>query len=393
MRKMITFLALLLAFAVQAQAQDYAGQAPEAGRTYYLWNVGQGQFLSSADGVLTLGGSPLPVSIEADPVDASSGFVFLVSPYGKLGSTLFERPRADGRGQYDLWQWEESVPGTGNYTLANRYRETSNAYLYYSVLVSCPFMIPLKPASVFANGQWRFVPTENVSQLVVLDEQAEAYEAPVLTAQGATVRLKRGFTLQAWNSLCVPFDIPASQLRAQLGDGVRVAEFTGVDATTLRFSSVPTVRAGVPCWVYPTRGHADGTDYYEFTGVTSFAESPQQVAQTASQADGGATVTYHGTFVKGIAPQESYVLSGNMIYHLTASKAIKGFRGWFVEEGGAARLSGFTVDDTPTGIRLSGQEGTGGRADGSVYNLQGQRMSGGKLPRGVYVVNGKKVVR
>lgn len=401
MRKIFTLLTAIIGFTSASWSADYSGQTPTTGSAYYLWNVGQQQFLSATDGVLTLGGSPLAITINAHEAgntanygEAQDGYVTLTTGSDTLKATPFLRPRSDSRGKYSDWTLQPT--GTdNNYTLACRYCVDGNtsAYLYYSPIFGYPRMTLVKPFSTMLNGQWRFVAPSEVEQIITLDEAATEYSVPTLTGSSATVHLKRTFTLNSWNSLCVPFAITADQLKSQFGDNVRLAEYTGVNASTLLFTTTTSgVVAGTPYLIRPTKAQADGTDYYEFTGVTSFAAEPTSVSQTASATDGGATITYSGSFRKTTAPAKSYVLRKNLIYHLSKDMQMKGFRGYFEESGaaGAKEISAWTLDEA-TGITTVNATGA---ADGPTYNLQGQRVSGkASLQRGVYIVGGKKVIK
>lgn len=401
MRKIFTLLTAIIGFTAASWSADYTGQTPKSGSTYYLWNVGQQQFLSATDGVLTLGGSPIAITINAHEAgnsanygEATDGYVTLTTGSDTLKASPFLRPRSDSRGKYSDWTLQAT--GTdNNYTLSCRYRVDGNtsAYLYYSPIFGYPRMTLVKPFSTMLNGQWRFVDPSEVEQIITLDEAATEYSVPTLTGTSATVHLKRTFTLSSWNSLCVPFAIPVDQLKSQFGDDVRLAEYTGVNASTLLFRSTTNgVVAGTPYLIRPTKAQADGTDYYEFTGVTTFASNPTSVAQTASTADGGATITYVGSFYKTTAPAKSYVLRKNLIYHLSKDMSMKGFRGYFQESGTAMakEISAWTLDEA-TGITTVNADAD---TAGPTYNLQGQRVNGkAKLQRGVYIIGGKKVIK
>lgn len=404
MRRIYFLLTLALALALQAKAQgsDYAGQAPDVtgATSYYLWNVGQKQFLSSTDGQLTLGGSPLAVTVKTrdynnDFGGATDGYVTITSADGNLAASPFLRPRSDGNGKYSEWTLQPT--GTdNNYTIACRFHDSNvSAYLYHSVIFGYPHTMLVKPAAAFTNGQWRFVLVANASQTIILDEAATEYTKPTLNdgIATATVQLKRNFTLGSWNTFCVPFAIDNTQLKAQFGDDVKVAQFTGVNATTLLFTSTTSVEAGVPYIIKPTKDHAQGTDYYEFSGVTSFADAPHDVEQTATADNGGATVTFHASFSKTTAPERAFVIRRNRIYHLTSAMAMKGFRGYFEETtgSGAKAITDWTLDATPTAINGVEAEAASGS---KTYNLQGQQVdANGQLPHGVYIVNGKKVIK
>ncbi len=400
MRRIITMCAMLIGLAAMlpSQAQTFTGTVPETGKTYYLWNVGQEAFLSSDDSLLTIGGQPIAVTVEADSHDTSSSYVFLSTAGGRLSSSLFEQPRSDGKGKYDQWLLERTSDTGFDYTLANRYRESSSFYLVYSSLLEFVAMSPLKPANIFVGGQWRFVEVANATQTVTLDEQSDTYTQPVLSegVAAATVQLRRTLTSDSWNSFCVPFDIPSSQVKAQFGDDAVVAEFTGVDATTLHFTPTDHVTAGQPCLLYATQAPTDATIGYVFTGVTAFAATPDAVVQTAEAVHGGATVTLSGSFVKTTVPTAAYVLRRNKIYHLTSDMAMKGFRAYFTETtSGGSKITEWSLDgNAPTSI--DGIDAAEGDGFGVVYNLQGQvvsRQGLGVLPKGVYVVKGKKVIK
>ncbi len=151
-------------------------------------------------------------------------------------------------------------------------------------------------------------------------------------------------------------------------------------------SLVEQVEAGVPYLVYPTAGYGD-KGYYEFTDVTRFVATPQAVTQSQ--------VSYTPSFVSTTAPQGAYVLSQNVVYHLTSAMAMKGFRAYFVENSAAAKISTWSLDGVVTGIEeIDMQEAQ----PFDVYNMNGQKVRANAtsldgLSNGVYIVNGKKVVK
>lgn len=398
MKNIIFLLTLMLGSTIMAWAQT--GQVPKVGNTYYLYNVGQKKFLSSQDGQLTLGGAPLSVTIQASLADGTSNaddYFSLVTEDGSITASPFSRPQSDGKGKYGDWTLQPT--GTdNNYLLACRFKESNTSmYLYYSESFAFPSLEPFKPNTTFyPNALWRFVkPDAMPTQTITLDEASEQYEQPTLGdgVAYATVLLKRKFTVNSWNSFCVPFTITNDQLKAQFGDDVKVAEFTGVNATTLLFTSTDQVNAGTPYLIRPTKDWAEGKTYYEFDGIRSFESSPAQVEQNATPDNGGATVTYQASFQKTTAPAKAYVLRKNQVYHLTDDMAMKGFRGYFTEStsNGAKEITAWMLDGVPTGVTtIDASPNTSQR----VYNLQGQRISGNRsLPHGVYITNGKKTIK
>ena len=63
-----------------------------------------------------------------------------------------------------------------------------------------------------------------VEKITVLDENSTT--APV-AEEDAKVQVLRTIKAGNWNTLCLPFDMDASQVKAAFGDDVELAEFTG----------------------------------------------------------------------------------------------------------------------------------------------------------------------
>lgn len=382
MKRHILWAVLLpFAFLAKMMAQPTAS-TPTAGQSYYIYNVGQKQYMAAdSEGKLTL--SATGMAIELTQADATVGTWYLTTPMGKLSGTVLEQTQCDGSGMYQ--EWKLALVSDGRYTIAMR-NSGVNAYSYleYNEFFGRPIRNIFAPDASVEDAQWIFVsPAEYEQQIVTLDQAATTYETP--TATRATVHLIRNFSLNMWNSFCVPFAISADQLKSQFGNDVRIAAFTGCTETTLQFTTVEQVEAGVPYLVYPTAGYGD-KGYYEFTDVTRFVATPQAVTQSQ--------VSYTPSFVSTTAPQGAYVLSQNVVYHLTSAMAMKGFRAYFVENSAAAKISSWTLDGVVTGIEeIEGQE----VQPFDVYNMNGQKVRSrvtttDHLPQGVYIVNGKKVI-
>lgn len=382
MKRHILWAVLLpFAFLAKMMAQPTAS-TPTAGQSYYIYNVGQKQYMAAdSEGKLTL--SATGMAIELTQADATVGTWYLTTPMGKLSGTVLEQTQCDGSGMYQ--EWKLALVSDGRYTIAMR-NSGVNAYSYleYNEFFGRPICNIFAPDASVEDAQWIFVsPADYEQQIVTLDQAATTYETP--TATRATVHLIRNFSLNMWNSFCVPFAISADQLKSQFGNDVRIAAFTGCTETTLQFTTVEQVEAGVPYLVYPTAGYGD-KGYYEFTDVTRFVATPQAVTQSQ--------VSYTPSFVSTTAPQGAYVLSQNVVYHLTSAMAMKGFRAYFVENSAAAKISSWTLDGVVTGIEeIEGQE----VQPFDVYNMNGQKVRSrvtttDHLPQGVYIVNGKKVI-
>lgn len=392
MKKLFTLtLALLCSCLTALYAADYTGSKPTAGKSYYLLNVAEGKFLSAADnGTLTLGGAKLAVTVsEAN----ANGFCTLTTDKGDLRGVLFNKARCDGKGAYNEWTLSLLDATNNVYALGCRSKEASNTeWLYYSLLMQDVRTEPFKPGSILTNAKWKFISEEQVSDVVELDEAFESYTKPsVGTTGSAEVHLKRTFSANSWNSLCVPFAISEAEVKTQFGSDAKVAAFTGATATTLEFSSCTDIEAGKPYLVYIPEGATQTK--FTFKGVTAFADKPTDVVLNGSVNE---NTTFRGYFYKSTAPKGSYVLRKNLVYHLVSDMAIKGFRAVLIDGTATQRVfTQWSLDGTTTGI---------GNIDANViqrfnvYNTNGQMVrhaatSLDDLPHGVYIVNGKKVIK
>ena len=392
MKKLFTLtLALLCSCLTAVYAANYVGSKPEAGKSYYLLNVAEGKFLSAADnGTLTLGGAKLAVTVTTN----ANGFQVLTTNKGDLAGVLLGKARCNGQGAYNEWTLSLLNTTSNGYALGCRSKEASNTeWLYYSSVLQDVRTQPYKPSNILTIAQWQFISEDQLKDPVVtLDETSESYSAPSIGTPGsAEVHLKRTFSANSWNSLCVPFAISDDEVKTQFGNDAKVAAFTGATATTLQFSTCTGIEAGKPYLVYIPEG-ATQTEF-TFKGVTAFASQPTDVVQHGSANE---KTTFHGYFYKSTAPKGSYVLRKNLVYHLVSDMAIKGFRAVLIDGPATQRVfTQWSLDGTTTGI---------GNIDANViqrfnvYNTNGQMVrhaatSLDDLPHGVYIVNGKKVIK
>lgn len=391
--KWILFLLLTFGY-VQMITAQVTGQKPETEKTYYLYNVYKKCYVAFDDnGKMTLGGQGSPVTLSRVDENTEAAFFMATASGSKVATSFLGDVSADGTGAYDHWifQTVDKNDAEQIYAIGCRMPDAGAvAFLYWSDLLQTIIKLYVQPASNYTRGQWMLVSRSDYeANIVTLDEASEGYTRPAL-AEGAsaTVRLKRNFTLNSWNSLCLPFSIDADQIQSQWGEGTKVAEYTGCTESTMKFTSVDRIEAGKPYLVYPTKAHADGNDYYEFTNVTSFENNPTHVSWSP--------VTYKGYFYKTTAPKGAYVLRKNVVYHLQSDMTMKGFRAYFAEEAGnQAKIANWTLDGgEATGIDEVVVD-TDHPAD--IYQLDGRLARGNAaslhgLSKGVYIVNGKKII-
>lgn len=329
----------------------------------YIFNS-QGQYLSvGEDGKPVL--SKKPVAMEV--TDATE------TPDKNAGRKNFNSTNIK-------WILKSSADGT--YTLGY---QDSNAY-------STAFVYTLddaiatsyeEPAASFASGQWF------VKQVVKLDETKE-YRQPTFTGDYVDVELKRELYAKEWNSICLPFNVPADQVVAAWGAGTRVLEFTSTTGNNLNLSDRADIKAGTPYFFQPERVSTDHT--YTFTDI-----------ETATWDDSGKvpTITKEpirltGFYTPTELPARCYVFGDeNKLYHLVTAMPADGFRCYFQDMSGYDRQLTWGIDDNTTGI-----DGTFVKPEapkvGNIYTVNGQLVrrnsTAAGLAPGVYIMNGIKLI-
>lgn len=407
----VTLLLLLIAYQWQAAHAQATDGIPETGKTYYIYNVYKKCYMAfDAYGNLSLGaqGSPLTLSSttrnDSYSNNNTENTFFLSTDSGtKISTSFLGDITADGKGTYDHWVFEP-VKGTSNnshiYTIGVRIPDAGTvAFLYWSELFDKVLKLYLLPATSYEKGQWLLVPQEDYenAKVITLDETSENYLQPAIPTSGSTtVHLKRSFTIDSWNSLCLPFTVTSAQLQSVMGAGTKVAEFTGCTDNTLEFTSASNIEAGKPYLVCPKQISDNG--YYEFTDVKSFEKVSKTITMNASNTTNasGTSVAFQGYFYKTVAPKGAYVLHKNEVYHLQSDMPMKGFRAYFIEEKYAtAKINQWSLDGVATNIDEIANESLAQKVD--VFNLNGQRVASQvttlkDLIPGIYLVHGKKIV-
>ena len=391
--KLILFLLLTFGYMQMITAQ-VTGQKPEAGKTYYLYNVYKKSYVAFDDnGKMTLDGQGSPLTLSNADENTEGAFLMTTATGSKVATSFLGEVSADGTGNYDHWMFLAVSDNSteSKYAIGCRIPDAGAVdFLYWSELLQRVVKLHIQPASTYTRGQWLLVSQADYERNVItLDENSESYTMPTWKEETpAIVRLKRNFTLNSWNSLCLPFSIDADQIQSHLGEGTKVAAYTGCTESTLKFTSVDKIEAGKPYLVYPTKAFDSDKGYYEFTDVTSFVSTSTDVFWSP--------VTYKGYFYKTTAPNGAYVLRKNVVYHLQSNMTMKGFRAYFAEEdGNLAKIVNWTLD----GGETTGIDEVVIKADNpiDIYQLDGRLVRSEAtslegLAKGMYIVNGKKVI-
>lgn len=377
----ISTIVLLCALSVPCTATDYIGSAPKDGATYRLYNVGTRQFLSSADGKLTLGGGDLAVTLTQTP----DGYYTLSTAQGNIGTTLWGTPRNDGSGKYQQWTFRK-VKGSDNiYTLANRYREASATFsIYQDDVTGALAMETAHTGSNFSLAQWKLVSNETpAGALVVVNETDESRGFPDVL--NITVILKRTLKAGVWSTFCVPFDISREELEEKFGSGTQVGMLTGVSKETIDFTTTTAgIDAGTPYIIRPEKVSANAT--YEFTGIDYLTLDPNELTQQS--------VSFHGQLLKGTVPAKAFIMTDGELQRLEGETVCNGLQGYFTDADPQSEIWTWSIDGV-TGIStINGGEAT----KHDIYNTAGQKVKAnatGKehLQKGIYVIKGKKITK
>lgn len=253
--------------------------------------------------------------------------------------------------------------------------------------------------------------------ILVLDEDKTL--AVTKSYTGAKMLLHRTFTKSAdnnkkgWNSIILPVDMTAAQVKEAFGEGVQMAGFDRLENNWIKFSTVNVAADGVvlhkniPYIIYPTKEPL-GNYSYTIDGVTKILDGHVYVANGINYDDqtsnlthtvNGGGMTYTGSYdSKTVVSADSYMFSKGNLVHTNKEHTVKAYRCWLKEDASSGRMLMFSLDgnglDGTTGIHVI--EENKQNTNTGIYNLGGVRMSTNnidKLPKGVYVVNNKVVVK
>ena len=253
--------------------------------------------------------------------------------------------------------------------------------------------------------------------LLVLDEDKTL--AVTKSYTGAKMLLHRTFTKSAdnnkkgWNSIILPVDMTAAQVKEAFGEGVQMAGFDRLENNWIKFSTVDVAADGVvlhkntPYIIYPTKEPL-GNYSYTIDGVTKILDDHVYVANGINYDDqtsnlthtvNGGGMAYTGSYdSKTVVSADSYMFSKGNLVHTNKEHTVKAYRCWLKEDAHSGKMLMFSLDgnglDGTTGIHVI--EENKQNTNTGIYNLGGVRMNTNnvdKLPKGVYVVNNKVVVK
>lgn len=256
--------------------------------------------------------------------------------------------------------------------------------------------------------------TDCPEEFLVLDEDETLDDNRSLTK--ATMVFHRTFTTGKWNSLILPVDMTADQVKAAFGADAKIARFNRLEDKWIYFSPVEPdadgnmLKANIPYIINPTRQpdsvnrnynvgsgkekHIDGP-VYTVTGINYGGQPTKMMCEdTGSYTNTG--MTHYGSYVyRQKVPAKSYMLSKGDMVHTSKVHNVKSYRSWLEETTPSEKTLQLKVsdsDNSTTGIKVIEEAPQNANA---VYNVNGMRMNSSNtdnLPKGVYIINNKKVV-
>ena len=237
--------------------------------------------------------------------------------------------------------------------------------------------------------------------------------------KNARMLLRRTFTksndgAKGWNSIILPVNMTAAQVKQAFGDGVQMAKFDRLDNNWIKFSTVVVAGEDVvlhkntPYIIYPAHEPLKNYSYKSDGGVTEILDGPVYVADginydnetsNLTHTVDGIGMTYTGSYSNSNkVSKDSYMFSKGNLVHTNKDHTVKAYRCWLKEDAPSGEMLMFSLDgnglDGTTGIQVI--EENKQNTNTGIYNLGGVRMNTNnvdKLPKGVYVVNNKVVVK
>ena len=252
--------------------------------------------------------------------------------------------------------------------------------------------------------------------ILVLDENESL--AVTKTYNNAKMLLHRTFTKSAdgakgWNSIILPVDMTAAQVKEAFGENTQLAEFNALENNWIKFSTVAVagddvvLKKNTPYIIYPTKEPYANYEY-KINGETKTFDDHVYVATGINYDDqtsaltytvNGAGMTYTGSYSNPTTvSDDSYMFSKGDLVHTIKSHDVKAYRCWLKEYMPTGRMLMFSLNgngiDGTTGIKVI--EENKQNTNTGIYNLGGVRMNTNnvdKLSKGVYIVNNKVVVK
>jgi hypothetical protein len=213
---------------------------------------------------------------------------------------------------------------------------------------------------------------------------------------GIDVCVLRTIKANQWSTICLPFAMTETQVKAAFGDDVELADAVSYEASeddddniiglNIAFSSVTAIEANHPYVIWVSKAitsfNVDGVD------VNPASKDSGRRVKLANKS------YFIGNYLSDTnVPEFGIFMNGNKFWYSTGLTKIKGYRAYFdlddilteVEEA-ESRITFSFVDEATRITDINAKE-----VDNSIYNLSGQKVE--RLnKKGLYIKGGKKVV-
>lgn len=278
-----------------------------------------------------------------------------------------------------------------------------------ATLSEITFTTPSEQEIVFDDIIFAITISQPQKNRTILDETStiepeEAFDVDVC--------VKRIIKANEWSTICLPFAMDESQVKAAFGDDVQLADFDGIETTEddeenivgilVKFNTATAIEANHP-YVIKVSNRIE-----EFTadGVDIIPEEDVSIDKDELVIGKGKQKVYYynkfvGTYIANTdVPNLCLFFNDNKLWYSTGLTKMKAFRGYFdfyevltdVEDEYSESKIRYEIDDTTTPIT---DIKTVNLYDGNVYTIQGFQLGHNlnvkTLPKGVYIVNGQKV--
>ena len=256
------------------------------------------------------------------------------------------------------------------------------------------------------------------SDVLILNEDVKLDETKAYTK--AKMLLRRTFTknddgTKGWNSIILPVDMTAAQVKNAFGEGTKLAKFNDLDENWIKFETVDVAGEDVvlhkntPYIIFPTKEAISNCEY-TINGETKTLAGPVYVAEGINYEDQTAHIensvegsllnnmTFFGSYDnKTAVSADSYMFSKGDLVHTSKTHTVKAYRCWLKENTPSGKLLQLSLNNNgmgnTTGIQIV--EENKRNANHGIYNMEGMRMNTNnvnELSKGVYIVNNKTVV-
>lgn len=373
---------------------------------------------------VNLGGSTISVNM-GKVVDKGQELVMVIKKLAlglgvSLGEGLKLTTYLDGKEQEELTNWKilgaDVIGSEGDgYAVLNPTKSFDQVRITPVKVLSALGNIQIKGFAL--RPDMNDDGTLNGDDLLVLDEDKTLDVKKSYT--NATMLLHRTFTKNAtdtkkgWNSIILPVDMTAAQVKQAFGDGTQLAEFRALEDNWIKFSTVDVaaedvvLKKNTPYIIYPKKEPYANYEY-KINGETKIFDDHVYVATGINYVDetstmtytvNGGGMTYTGSYSKPTTvSKDSYMFSKGNLVHTNKDHNVKAYRCWLKEDAPSGRMLMFSLDGNgmggTTGIHVI--EENKQNTNTGIYNLGGVRMNTNnvdKLSKGVYIVNNKVVVK